>query len=162
MATRIAGFLALLLAAHFGATPCMAEDPPAPVPFGIDQRPMPSGSDLSALIPTIVGSFQRKPLDDDVRQQPNETPTFAVYSNGPDAIFFGVRLAEDSGDARNDVVQSRLSSNMSSSEESFSAGTEPSYYRVPQLMTWSRGRYFFYAQANRQSALDTFMRAFPY
>jgi hypothetical protein len=41
-------------------------------------------------------------------------------------------------------------------------GHDPSYFRGDRLFAWSRGGYYFAADASSPEALDRFMQAFPY
>ena len=42
------------------------------------------------------------------------------------------------------------------------ASGDPSYFQSERIMAWSRGGYYFFADAATPGALDRFMRAFPY
>jgi hypothetical protein len=138
--------------------------PKGPVPFGVDKRPAPSGTDLAVLVPTSVGAFRRDALPAGSGPRADEDLN-VTYRSGAESVFFGFSIPESAADAHEAVKVTRdeaVASKVSLKGEQYSVGTDPSYFRAGSFMSWSRGRYFFYAKASSPRALEDFMRAFPY
>jgi hypothetical protein len=120
--------------------------------------------DLNTLVPATVGAFEREPLPAGA-QPPSDEDLTVTYKSGADSVFFGFSIPETAADAHEAVKVTRaeaVASKVVMKGEQYSVGTDPSYFRVAGFMSWSRGKYFFYAKASSPSALESFMRAFPY
>jgi hypothetical protein len=134
------------------------------VPYGINKRPMPSGTDLEVLVPRTVGRFTRPALPAGSKP-PTDEDLNVGYGDGPDSVSFGFSMPETVADAHEAVKTTRdeaIASKLDVSKAQYSVGSDPSFFKLPAFMSWSRGRYFSYAQASSSAALDRFMRAFPY
>jgi hypothetical protein len=134
------------------------------VPFDIDQRPQPQGSDLATLLPLRVGRFIRAPLPPDAHPRPDEDLNTTYTADG-DSIFLGFSLPESLADAQAAVTTTRdeaIASKVDVRGAGYRVGKDPSYFKTEKFMAWTRGRYFYYVNANRMGALEHFMRAFPY
>src|SRR5215207_5593496 len=146
-----------------GAAPQKGK-PKGPVPFGVDKRPAPSGTDLEVLVPASVGAFRRDALPAGARPRSDEDLN-VTYRHGAETVFFGFSIPETAADAYEAVRVTReeaVASRVNLKGEQYSVGTDPSYFRAGSFMSWSRGKYFFYAKASSPRALEGFMRAFPY
>ena len=135
-----------------------------PPPFGIDKRPQPSGADLNVLLPKKVGTFEREDFPAGLKPPTDEDLT-VEYKSGEDSIFFGFSIPDTEKDAfeavkmtRQEAIQSRLNIK----GEQYRIGKNPSFFKLDAFMSWTRGRYFFYAKAGTPRALESFMKAFPY
>jgi hypothetical protein len=135
-----------------------------PVPYDVDKRAAPPGSDLTILLPLTVGTFKRQPFPPGAKPPAHEDIN-TTYTSGKDSVFVGFSIPDSAEDAHAAVETTRteaVASKISLKGELYSVGTEPSYFKLPKFMSWSRGKYFFYADASSPEALDRFMRAFPY
>lgn len=133
-------------------------------PFGIDNRPQPSGTNLESLIPKTVGTFKREDLPSDAKPRSDEDLN-VEYKSGKDTIFFGFSIPDAEKDAYEAVKVTRqeaIESRISLKGEQYIIGKNPSYFKIADFMSWTRGRYFFYAKASSPQALEKFMKAFPF
>jgi hypothetical protein len=161
---KVSNSLPLLVLFLISATLAAAERSVKVAPFGIDQRPMPSGADLERLVPLKVGTFQRPPFPRGMKPPTNEDLN-VDYTSGKDKVNFGFSMADRPSDAWEAIKLTREEATAGSASlkgERFSLQTEPSFFYAGDFMSWSRGRYFFYAKANSPAALERFLRAFPY
>lgn len=55
-----------------------------------------------------------------------------------------------------------IASKVNMKGELYVIGRDPSYFKVADFMSWTRGRYFFCAKAGSPAALEKFMRDFPF
>lgn len=146
-----------------GAAPQKGK-PKGPVPFGVDKRPAPSGADLEVLVPASVGAFRREALPAGAKP-PSDEDLNVTYKSGAESVFFGFSIPETLADAHEAIKVTRdeaIASKVSLKGEQYSVGTDPSYFRAGSFMSWSRGKYFFYAKASSPRALASFMRSYPY
>lgn len=135
-----------------------------PIPFGIDKRPVPTGTDLNVLVPMTVGSFTREHLPPDAKARSDEDLN-VTYKSGSDSVFFGFSIPDTPADAYEAVKVTReeaIASKVNMKGEQYVIGKDLSYFKVADFMSWTRGKYFFYAKANSPAALDKFMRTFPF
>jgi hypothetical protein len=133
-------------------------------PFDVGKRPMPSGSDLSILVPETVGPFKREALPADANARSDQDLN-VTYKAGSDSIFFGFSIPETANDAYEAVKVTReeaIASKVDMKGEHYVVGKDPSYFKVKDFMSWTRGRYFFYAKASSAAALEKFMSSFPF
>lgn len=134
------------------------------VPYEIHRRPQPQGTDLGILLPLQVGPFTRAPLPAAARLRSDEDLNTTYTAEG-DTIFVGFSRAETLDDARSAVTTTRdeaIASKLDVRGAIYRVGMDPSFFKTAKFMAWTRGRYFYYVDANRASALERFMRAFPY
>ena len=87
------------------------------------------------------------------------------YAAGSDSVFVGASLPESEADAY-DAVKTTRDEAVAGGERvagaEFRVGKNPGYFRTAKFIAWTRGRYFFYADASSAAALARFMEAFPY
>lgn len=80
-------------------------------------------------------------------------------------MFIGFSLPETAQDAHEAIKTTRdeaISSKIDMKGGTFRTGKDPSWFKTAKFISWSRGPYFYYADANTPAALDRFMQAFPY
>ncbi|MGB7201166.1 MAG: hypothetical protein WBD16_02740 [Pyrinomonadaceae bacterium] len=146
-------------------------------PYGIESRPMPTGTDLDQLLPKQVGSYMRALLERSDQRGTAATSididvngVYATYRNGDQEVFVEFSIASSSESAQSswDVVVGDANEGIYPTDPRFgSFGTEPSYLKVINdsgaFFAWTRGGYFFTANAKGSEAdFDAFMNAFPY
>lgn len=134
------------------------------VPYNIDRRPQPRGTLLDTLLPQTVGTFHRAPFTPHTPVPVNEI-LIVRYGAGADSVFLAFRVPGRPEDAQASVTDARdraRNRKIDLKTADHAAGEDPSYFRTDRLMAWSRGGYFFSADASSQGALDKFMLAFPY
>ncbi len=146
-------------------------------PYGIEKRPMPTGTDLDQLLPKQVGPYSRILLEKS--QQRGTTATsievdgngvYATYRNGDKEIFVEFNIASSAENTQSswDVVVGDANEGIYPTDPHIASfRTEPSYLTVNNesgaFFAWTRGGYFFSANAKGGEAdLDAFMNAFPY
>lgn len=150
--------------------PHESEPPEVDIPYGIDIRPLPVSDDIDHLLPRQIGTFQRSEPRGDVYDL-----TYAEYTDGHNQICMSIAVCESPEAARNGIDIAQLeSADVTEFVETISAGTEPSFLKSrinnPRMgamgkMTvfmWSRGRYYFDANAPTTDLLDSFMNQFPF
>jgi hypothetical protein len=149
----------------------------APVPYGVDRRPMPNGVDLDSLLPARVGPYSRTGLR---RAGSNAAPAMAVVDDGNSIyadyqksgarVFVELAVTSKPQFARS-VVQTVADESIGrgrfpSDPRSGRLGPDPSYLRLvtPEgaIYAWTRGGYFFSASTSTEAALDEFVASFPY
>lgn len=146
--------------------------PPAPVamPFALDTRPVPSGRSPELLLPRQVGGFSRRPFPNGTRIE-GTADLNADYTDGRDTVNVGLSVTERSEDAHAAIrtlkgealeFARRRSKGGPMPLATESIGTDPSFYRIGEMMGWSRGGYFYYARASSEAGLNRFMEQFPY
>jgi hypothetical protein len=141
-----------------------AAKPAKDVPFSLDRRPMPKGEDLAVLLPLSVGPFKRDALPAGAKASSDEDLN-VTYRSGADQISFGFSIPETPEDAHEAIKVTRdeaVASKVPMKNAQYSAGTEPSFFHAHDFISWTRGRYFFYAKATSPAALARFMAVFPY
>jgi len=146
-------------------------------PYGVERRPMPTGTDLEQLLPKQVGPYTRAILEKS--QQRGVTATsidvdgngvYATYRNGDKEVFLEFSIASSPEYAQSswDVVVGDANEGIYPSDPQYgSFRTEPSYLKVVNkdgaFFAWTRGGYFFSADTKGgETGLDAFMQAFPY
>jgi len=146
-------------------------------PYGIEKRPMPTGTDLDHLLPKQVGPYTRALLE---KSEQRGTPAtsidvdgngiYATYRNRENEVFVEFSIASSAEYAQSgwDVVVGDANEGIYPSDPRFgSFSTEPSYLKVVNndgaFFAWTRAGYFITANAKGGEAdLDAFMNAFPY
>jgi hypothetical protein len=146
-------------------------------PYGIESRPLPTGTDLDVLLPKQVGPYSRVILERS--EQRGTTPTsievdgnsvYATYKNGEKEVFIELSIASSPEIAQSnwDVVVGDANEGTYPTDPQFgSFRTEPSYLKVVNsdgaFFAWTRGPYFITANAKGgESDLAAFMNAFSY
>ena len=133
-------------------------------PFRVDLRPQPAGTNLEILLPKNVEKFIRKDLPADAKPRSNEDLN-VEYVSGNDSIFFGFSIPNTEKDAFEAIKVTRqeaIDSHLNLKGEKYLIGKNPSYFKIDDFMSWTRGRYFFYAKASSPQALRRFMSVFPF
>jgi hypothetical protein len=141
-----------------------AAKPAKDVPFSLDKRPQPKGEDLAVLLPLSVGPFKRDALPGGAKASSDEDLN-VTYRSGADEISFGFSIPESPEDAHEAIKVTRdeaRASKVPMKDAKYSVGTEPSFFHAHDFISWSRGRYFFYAKGSSPAALARFMAVFPY
>jgi hypothetical protein len=145
----------------------VAAPPEAPIPYRIDNRPMPSGEDLDDLLPLQVGPFRREGLD--VPNDLRKSSIYAQYSSDDREIFVELGVCEDAETAWLAVETSKAETEAEFPDATrvVSLKSEPSFFKTNTrrgvFMSWTRGRYYFSAHARGgEKDLDRFLTAFPY
>lgn len=142
-------------------------EPSPTVPYSIDDRPKPTGSDVDMLLPNKVGSFERESLRTlgDVEGD----PVYATYKADEGTVFVELGITQNAAAAREGLATAmrEIGAEGSENAQATSLGTEPSYFKTSSergaFMAWTRGPYYFSAHAKRGGQdLDAFMSAFPY
>lgn len=146
-------------------------------PYGIENRPMPSGTNLDQLLPKQVGPYTRVLLEKS--QQRGVTATsidvdgngvYATYRNADKEVFVEFSIASSPEYAQSgwDVVVGDANEGIYPTDPKFgSFRTEPSYLKVVNdsgaFFAWTRAGYFFSADAKGgEGGLDAFINSFPY
>jgi hypothetical protein len=133
-------------------------------PYGIDQRPQPSDTDLEALMPPTVGTFTRQEAAIEGDPTSGED-LYANYTSGSDTIFMGFAIVESVDDAHAGIqttYDEGVASDIDVSNALFNLDGDPGYFKTDTFMAWSRDNYFYYVDASSPEALDAFMTNFPY
>jgi hypothetical protein len=146
-------------------------------PYGVESRPIPTGTDLDQLLPKQVGPYTRVLLEKS--EQRGTTPTsihidgnsvYATYGNDDREVFVELGIGGRPEDARAslDVAAGDAAGGVIPTDPHFgSIGTEPSYLKVNNengaFFAWTRAGYFISAHAKGgEGDLAAFMNAFPY
>jgi hypothetical protein len=147
-----------------------------PAPYGIDQRPMPTGLNLDELLPRQVGPYTRESLRLASRQDVQPTAieidtdsVYAQYRSGSASVFVEFAVSSTAAFAQASLKTAADESTPEfPADERFGAfGREPSYVKSisgkDAFFAWTRGGYYFGASSkNGEAALTAFMAAFPY
>jgi hypothetical protein len=138
--------------------------PTGPVPWAIDTRPMPQGTNLQALLPRRVGDFTRDELPESTQLKSDED-IVVKYRSARESVDVGLSRPDSAAEAHDAIEVTRdeaRRSGVSLRGEKRSVGTEPSYFTAGDFASWSRDRYFFFVKARSPETLDRFMRSFPF
>lgn len=147
-----------------------ARPAPVAIPFALDTRPVPSGRSPELLLPRQVGGFSRRPFPNGTRIE-GTADLNADYTDGRDTVNVGLSVTERSEDAQAAIrtlkgealeFARRRSKGGPMPLATESIGTDPSFYRIGEMMGWSRGGYFYYARASSEAGLNRFMEEFPF
>jgi len=149
----LTGLIAICLAGH-------------PIPYHINERSQPTGTDFSKLMPVKVGPFNRISYKDPAPGLDGE----ATYRYGNKEIF----MLFSKADTKNDL-QETLKTILDEIKENKTTGTriievkkDPSFihFTGPRIafFAWTRGLYCFSADSKNadKKSLDDFMNEFPY
>ncbi|MGH7498698.1 MAG: hypothetical protein ACREL3_07595 [Gemmatimonadales bacterium] len=134
------------------------------VPYNIDRRPQPRGTVLDSLLPQVVGPFRRVSFAPRTPVPVNQILVLR-YGAGADSILLAFRIPGRPEDAQASVKDARDKARgrkIDLKGADYDGGQDPSYFRTDRTMAWSRGGYYFSAEASSQGALDRFMPAFPF
>jgi hypothetical protein len=165
-------------------TPQPTKSKPGPItalsgtaPYGIESRPMPTGTDLETLLPKRVGSYERVMLEQSESRgttadaiSVDGNGVYATYRNGNKELFveFSVASSAEYAQSSWDVVVGDANEGIYPTDPRVASfRTEPSYLKVVSdngaFFAWTRGGYFITAHAKGGEAdLDAFMNGFPY
>ena len=144
-----------------------AAPPQVPIPYRIDERPMPTGEAVETLLPLQVGPFRRDSLD--VPNDLRKSSVYTRYHSDDGEIFMELGLCDDAVTAWMAVEISKAETEAEFPDDAqvVSLKTEPSFFKTNMqrgaFMSWTRGRYYFSAHARGgEKDLDYFLTAFPY
>ena len=150
-----------------GGKPSAPIRPAGEVPYGVDQRPMPTGDDLDVLLPSRVGSFVRGPLR--VPGAIHDNPIYADYRGGTSGVFVELGICSEPSGAQQAIRTAKAETDAEFPDipQEDVLGTDPSHLRTANRLgaffAWTRGSCYFSAHAKGGEAdLDAFMTAFPY
>jgi len=146
-------------------------------PYGVEKRPMPSGTNPDELLPKQVGPYSRVQLEKS--EQRGTTPTsievdgnsvYATYKNGDKEVMveFSIASTPENAQGNWNVVVGDANQGIYPTDPRFgSFRTEPSYLKVVNadgaFFAWTRGPYFITANAKGgENDLDAFMNAYSY
>ncbi len=146
------------------------------VPYGIGQRPLPSGLNLDQLLPQQVGPYTRQSVQLATRQGVEATAikmdgdsVYAHYRSGSAAIFVEFAVTSSAAAAQSilETAAGETTPQFPTDPRFGALGQEPSYLKVinadSAFFAWTRGGYYFSASAQSgEAALDAFMQPFPY
>lgn len=122
-------------------------------PYPIASRPLPTGTDVTALFPAKVGDFTRSDASQDG----------ADYNAGSAQISVSVSVKNSPAEAQSFV---KAASQTTSGSTSYFVGSDPSFLREVSggnaRFLYTRGAYLFDVQSSSSDALDKFMNSFPY
>jgi hypothetical protein len=145
----------------------VAAPPKVPIPYRIDERPMPSGENLEELLPLQIGTFWREGLD--IPNDLRKSSIYAQYHSDDGEIFVEFGVCDDAEAAWKAVETSKAETEAEfpNATQVVSLKTEPSFFKTitrrGALMSWTRGGYYFSAHArDGEKDLDRFLTAFPY
>jgi hypothetical protein len=161
IAALLAPVIVLAAGAEAGAsTPCAKT-----IPFGLAARPEPSSDVASQALPRKIGRFVREDVPEgDVI--PADEDLNVTYRSGKDSVFMGISLPGKPADLKEAIRTSHqdvvADKSIDRTGELYCVVSAPYFYRIPDFIAWTRGRYFFYADASSPNVLTEFMQAFPY
>lgn len=149
----VIGIVAVLIVILMGAAAILLPRAQAQPPYPIAGRPMPTKSDMNALLPAKVGDFQRG----------EASPDGADYGDGQSQISITVSIKNSPAEAQASV---KAAVSIGSGNRISAVGSDPSYLRAVSggsaRMLYTRGAYLFDVQTTSGEALDKFMNSFPY
>jgi hypothetical protein len=142
------------------AVPCAKS-----IPYGIVARPEPKATEVAGILPPNVGRF----TPDDIPAStavPADEDFNVTYRSGKDSIFIGLSCPGSTADLKEAVRTSRDDAvsdpSIDRTGELFCIASVPFFYKIPDFIAWTRGPYFFYADASSPEVLAEFIKAFPY
>lgn len=147
-----------------------AKPSPVPAPFSLDTRPSPVGRNPEVLLPRQVGGFSRRPFPNGTRIE-GTADLNADYTDGRDTVNVGLSVTEKMDEAQAAIrtlkqealdFARRRASGGALPRATESIGSDPSFYRIGEMIGWSRGLYFYYARASSEAGLERFMESFPF
>lgn len=167
--------LALLVATSFVVLPgAMARSAPVPrvaercagqEAYATHARPLPMARKGAALLPRTVGAFTREDIGPQV-PVPSDEDLNVTYAAGKIRVFIGVSLPgslKDRQEAVRVTWQEALADRaIDRTGEQLCLGKDMSFYKLRKFYAWTRGDFFFYADASDKATLDAFMAKFPY
>lgn len=149
------------------------QQPPSPirfsgqVPYGVDNRPMPTGDNPDVLLPAQVGPFVRERLDIPPNIQTNSI--YAGYRKGDSTVFVELGICGTPSGSQRAMMNAKGETDAEFPDvpQQCVLKADPSFLRTVNKLgaffAWTRGGYYFSAHAKKGEAdLDAFVRAFPY
>lgn len=154
---------AFLLLIFFQLTTAFLQKDP---PYGVDKRPMPTGTHFNELLPQKVGAFERTEFKEPQPGLDGE----ALYKNGTEEVFMLFSLAKDADDLKETMqtIFTETKNNAINEFRDVSLKTDPAYIHLIgkgiAFFAWTRGNYCFSADSKDGNilALKNFMASFPY
>jgi hypothetical protein len=166
----LATLLALVLpvsaaAAPINKAPAIVAQCAGQEAYATSSRPLPTARKAAALLPRTIGTLTREDVGAQVPLPTNEDFN-VTYKAGKQQVFIGVALPglpKDVQDAVRMTWQEVLGDRtIDRTGEKLCLGKDMSFYKLRKFYAWTRGDYFFYADASDQKTLDQFMAKFPY
>ena len=135
------------------------------IPYGISARSEPKAAEAGGILPPKVGRFMRDDIPANTAV-PADEDFNVTYRSGKDSIFIGLSRPGSTADLKEAVRTSRedavSDSSINRTGEIYCIASPPFFYKIPDFIAWTRGPYFFYADASSPAVLAEFMKAFPY
>src|SRR5688572_27923111 len=119
----------------------------AELPYGVAERPMPSGENVDLLLPASVGRFIRENL----RFTSPRLPIYADYRWGNRSVFVELGLCDDAAGARRALATAKAETDAEFPEvpQVFIQRPDVSCLRTVNALgaffAWTRGSYYFSA-----------------
>ena len=137
------------------------------IPYRIECRPMPKGTDINVLLPVRVGSHTRDPIDE---RLDTDNPTYATYRRtGGGSVFVELGICEDPIGAQRALETAKAETDAEFPDEPQLFVQQRAVWclktanQLGAFLAWTRGPYYFSAHAKGgEEDLDEFMDAFPY
>jgi hypothetical protein len=155
--------LAVVLAAGGEAaasTPCAKT-----IPFGLADRAEPSSDVAAEALPRRIGRFVREDVADG-EVIPSDEDLNVTYRSGKDSVFLGISRPGKPADLKEAIRTSHADvvadKSIDRTGELYCVVSAPYFYKVPDFIAWTRGKYFLYADASSPAVLTEFIQAFPY
>lgn len=134
------------------------------VPYGIDKRPKPRGTDFNKLLPTTIGPYKRNSF---IAPKGGEHGS-VIYQYGTAKIYmqFGRSISQEDVETNFRLIVSGATSNGRVKPKLLVTGKEPSYVKIideqSAFFGWTRGLYHFTVDTKQEKDMDAFMTLFPY
>lgn len=137
-----------------------------PAPYGIDKKPLPSGTRFEKILPGKVGAFVLKEFKEPTPGLDGE----ALYQNGKEEVFMLFSLAKDAADLKETMqtIFTETKKDALNELRDVSLKTDPAYIHLVgnkiAFFAWTRGLYCFSADSKGGDliVLKNFLNAFPY
>lgn len=136
------------------------------IPYKITERPQPTGTNFSQLIPAKVGTFSRINFKEPAPGLDGE----ATYRSGNKEIFMLFSKAGSKNDLKETLqtIIDEIKENKTTGARTIETKTDPCYIHFigPKIafFAWTRSLYCFSADSKNgdEKSLNEFMNAFPY
>lgn len=134
-------------------------------PYATHSRPLPTARKAAMLLPRTIGGFTREDVGPQV-PVPSDEDLNVTYKSGKKQVFIGISIPGALKDRQEAVrvtwQEAVADSSIDRTGERLCLGKDMSFYKLRNFYSWTRGEYFFYAQASDAKTLDQFIAQFPY